>query len=282
MDVLIVRPLGGLANRIRVIKAAQSFASGHGARLILIWDKDNVLNARFEECFDTMPGVKIINVSYSGYGVFREIQRKIIHRLYLLSIQLTTQTQVFDREAKKHLPLDADANQRNSFFDKLAVQFKRVYIQTCYDFYPHQDDFFMPFREDLLEKFSIPKNWEDVIGIHVRRGDNSMSKQYSPLEMFIIKMNELIYINPAIKFYVSTDSDEVYEKLKTLFGDSMYTTAIVRTRDTLAGIQSALLDLYCLSKCKKIVGSYDSSFSEVAAKMGGIPLEVIFLKKQMD
>ena len=114
-----------------------------------------------------------------------------------------------------------------------------------------------------------------MIGVHVRRGDNLMSHKYSPLDLFIKKMDENIGVDPSTTFYVSTDSNEVYETLKQIFGDKVYTAATVRSRDTLKGIQSALLDFYCLSKCKKILGSYDSSFSEIAAKMGKIPLEVI-------
>jgi hypothetical protein len=32
----------------------------------------------------------------------------------------------------------------------------------------------------------------------------------------------------------------------------------------------ALLDLFCLAACKKIIGSYCSSFTDTAASLGGI------------
>ena len=44
--------------------------------------------------------------------------------------------------------------------------------------------------------------------------------------------------------------DEKYKKLKTMY--------------------DALLDLYCLAACKKIIGSYFSSFTDTAASLGGI------------
>jgi hypothetical protein len=42
-----------------------------------------------------------------------------------------------------------------------------------------------------------------------------------------------------------------------------------------AGVQDALIDLYCLAKTQKILGSFHSSFSEEAALPGGINPEVI-------
>ena len=37
----------------------------------------------------------------------------------------------------------------------------------------------------------------------------------------------------------------------------------------------AMVDLYCLAKCSKIYGSHGSSFSDVAARIGNIPLKVM-------
>ena len=43
-------------------------------------------------------------------------------------------------------------------------------------------------------------------------------------------------------------------------------------RDTPNGIRDAVVDLYCLSKTKYIYGSYWSSFSDIAARIGEIRL----------
>ena len=41
------------------------------------------------------------------------------------------------------------------------------------------------------------------------------------------------------------------------------------------GIQQALVDMYLLADCKKIIGSFQSTFCFVAAEINGIPLEII-------
>ena len=43
-------------------------------------------------------------------------------------------------------------------------------------------------------------------------------------------------------------------------------------RDSQEGMNDAVIDLYCLSYCKKIIGSYWSSFSETAAALYGAEL----------
>ena len=45
-------------------------------------------------------------------------------------------------------------------------------------------------------------------------------------------------------------------------------------RDSREGIQDALLDLYSLASTRKIIGSYFSSFTDIAADMHKIPLVI--------
>jgi hypothetical protein len=47
---------------------------------------------------------------------------------------------------------------------------------------------------------------------------------------------------------------------------------------TQKGMNDAVLDFMALSRCKKILGSYASSFSELAALYGDLPLEVVIEK----
>ena len=44
-------------------------------------------------------------------------------------------------------------------------------------------------------------------------------------------------------------------------------------RNSLEGMKFAVVDLFCLSKTKKIIGSVGSSYSQIAAEIGGIEVE---------
>ena len=55
----------------------------------------------------------------------------------------------------------------------------------------------------------------------------------------------------------------------------MITTDAELQRNTLTGMQDAVVDLWCLAATSLVVGSYYSSFSDTATELGGQPLEII-------
>ena len=84
-------------------------------------------------------------------------------------------------------------------------------------------------------------------------------------------MNREIDANPNVKFFLATDDKEEEALLRKTFpGKIVSNENRTLRRDSLEGMYDALLDLYCLASCKKIIGSYFSSFTDIAADIGGI------------
>jgi hypothetical protein len=71
----------------------------------------------------------------------------------------------------------------------------------------------------------------------------------------------------------------VENQIQQQYGDRIITYEKVLDRNQQKGIQDALVDMYCLAGCQKIIGSYFSSFSEVAAQINGIELNQIYHEK---
>ena len=67
--------------------------------------------------------------------------------------------------------------------------------------------------------------------------------------------------------------DEVKESLKSKYPDRIITLMDDTDRNSLEGMKFAVLDLFCLSKTNKIIGSVGSSYSQIAAEIGGIEVE---------
>jgi hypothetical protein len=109
-----------------------------------------------------------------------------------------------------------------------------------------------------------------TIGLHVRQTDNTIAIDNSPIELFKIKIEEEIAKNSKANFFLATDSPEVEKELINEFGAKIIVTSKELNRNSENGIMDALVDMYCLSHTKLIYGSYWSSFSEVAALIGGI------------
>ena len=67
--------------------------------------------------------------------------------------------------------------------------------------------------------------------------------------------------------------DEVKESLKSKYPNRIITLLDDTYRNSLEGMKFAVVDLFCLSKTRKIIGSVASSYSQIAAEIGGIEIE---------
>ena len=59
------------------------------------------------------------------------------------------------------------------------------------------------------------------------------------------------------------------------YPDRIITQRTQVRRDTLDGMREAVVDLWCLAATQRIIGSYWSSFTDTAAELRQIPLEIV-------
>jgi hypothetical protein len=117
---------------------------------------------------------------------------------------------------------------------------------------------------------------ERAVGVHVRRTDNVQARQRSPLEGYLAALAAERRADPATTFFVATDDPEVLERLKAEHGRTVrHTVPRSLDRNTPEAIEDALVDLWCLSSCRKLIGSAASTFTETAWQLRGIPCTVI-------
>jgi hypothetical protein len=97
----------------------------------------------------------------------------------------------------------------------------------------------------------------------------------SPTSAFIEKMVEEIELNKNVVFYLATDCRFVEKKLVQQFGEKVITAQRIYSRMNTRGIQDALVDILCLSKTSKVLGSFNSTFTNLAAELGSIDKIII-------
>ena len=269
-------PVGGLANRMKAIDAAVGLAQEANARLHIIWFKDKGLNCRFDQLFRSLElkDVTLKEASWTDKFIFDRPRRKNFHLPRLF------QRVLFDDCIYEH-----EATQRfYRKFDFLSwAQGKNVYIASCVYFHPQTVRplfrIFQPIEKiqeqvrTFTDSFSRP-----TMGIHIRRTDNIASISQSPTELFIEKMREEISKDEDCQFYVATDSEEEKKRLKDIFGERILTLPRAADRNSIAGMQDALVELYVLSHTRKIMGSMQSSYSETAAQISNIRCELLTKK----
>jgi len=266
MFPLIVQPTGGLCNRMRAIAGASKLAAHLGKNLLVIWTRDSSLNARFSDLFQPLP-CRLIDVRLAS--PIHRLLNFIFHVLfrYARMDDATVYTETRGKEMSTWVGL---------------FQRKKYLLETCHDIVQVSNPAdFKDFKVSNKIK-AIVETWASpVIGVHLRRSDNEISIKYSPTSLFVERMEDEIRRDSQVTFYLATDDTEEEQTLKKHFGSRVKTySKRSLNRNNPIAIIDAVVDLYHLSQCSKIYGSYFSSFSDVAAMWGGITKETIKLENE--
>ncbi len=260
--MLEVEPMAGLANRMRVINSAYWLARDLGKELQVTWTPYEGLNCAFSTLFRNPEDFSV-----------RERSPDLFHESSLFPLYFLARSVGYSRAlrliSKKELDSDqlADLKRR-----------KKILIASVHQFYAPDKPFY-PFEptEAIREKIGTVtgKYTGNTMGVHIRRSDHRISINTSTTEKFIGIMNGCLEADPGTRFFLSTDNPDEENRLVEEFGDRILVTQKELSRNSEQGIVDALVDLFCLGKTRKIIGSYYSSFSEVAARLEGIPLEIV-------
>lgn len=266
-------PHSGLGNRIRVIVSGLHFSDKTGEKLVIYWKKDNSLYCNFEDIYEHNEKFSIINVNFFNTLLYRLKKTKVIRSISNFAL---SNNFVFEDKDVQEYVWDTGTNNIN--IEILSVHFKNYYFFTCHEFY--FDAYYLKFLKPIAE---IQEKIENVaatfskktIGIHIRRTDHIVSINVSPLELFISIIRKDLKRDPDIDYFLATDDPAVETTLKKQFPGKFITYKKDFSRSTVKGIRDAMVDIYCLAATVKIYGSFYSSFSDIASRIGAIPLKII-------
>lgn len=269
----IFYPLYGLGNRMRVIDSAYRFCDTYHKKFRIYWKRDHVVNCPFNQLFLPLDNLRE-NSSYKYIAFLHKLERHFaLVRWLMKALEWCHILKIFNEEQYEEL---------RDFTKKGGAKFLFVIVESYSVFYRTEEDDFLrhlftlndSMSKRLSNEIKLFKN--NVIGVHIRRTDNKDSIERSPLELFITRMQEEIDKDPEVQFYVASDDPLVKEQLLHMFGAQriIIPTGVIG-RDSEEGIRQAVIEMYALSKTKRILGSYYSSFSEVASELSQIKLLVL-------
>lgn len=263
--MIYIEPYGGLANRMRVIASSKDIFPRK--KMKLIWNENSELNCPFNELFEPILNIDLIHRPWWSKKMIHIPRSNFKNHLFVLLKQALRYVRISDDEIVK-------IKAKN----KILTDTGLLHINTCLELSKGREVYkiFKP-KVGLLKRVDEAFNGmlDSCIGIHIRRTDNAKSIKESPLELFDNAIQNELEINSNSKFYLATDDKAVENYFCSKYGDLILCLDKELTRNTKNGIQDALVEMICLSRTKKILGSYYSSFSEVASYLGGIPLVVI-------
>lgn len=134
-----------------------------------------------------------------------------------------------------------------------------------------------PEYNDELETFleTVPDN---AIGLHVRRTDLIGGHIADPL--LHAELDQIVADDPDATFLLCADNPHSVAQLREKYGDRIFwreqgMTGRKKHRQRHTSQANAAIDVYALSRTKRIIGTRCSSFSGYAAFLGGIDLKPV-------
>lgn len=294
--MIYFRPLGGLCNRIRAMDSIISLAIDYGHKVIVLWVQNEKCNCPYSSLFKPPENtdIKIVEVKHeleitkvyaldnyeeSIHENFKIIFPTVHLDDFLLNKELSS---VYNWKLYNGIKSSEEIDAL--FIKKIDLKLKKllaketIYITSCYRLSPLKNKytFFKPIDKIVKKVDAITIKFNNTIGIHIRRTDHIVSKKYSALKKFELEMGKYILLEDSTTFYLSTDCKETKNQLVSKFKNRIIKQEINSyDRNDKTAIKEALVDLLALSKSKKIIGSYLSSFTDMAVDIGGLEKQII-------
>lgn len=244
--ILTLEVNAGLCNRLRALVAGICWAEKLGRKLVVYWPSNRPeCCARFYDLFK--------------YGCLPDFVEVIA----------------------SHLPLAESCLQRGDAERIFALRPEDTVIKIkshgnfwgTDSIYLGNLGFLMPNEpvKKLLDSWDREGLSSTDIAIHIRMTDNEKAIRLSPFELFVRQIQKVE--GPVAVF---SDEPRAVMALREMFGPSrILSFETVRNRNTLEGMIEATAVFFALAGKRKIFGSANSSFSEIAREYGDCELVVL-------
>lgn len=273
--IITLIPTSGLGNRLRIMATSIKLAREGNKKLQVYWNRNSELNARFNQLFEYPLhfSVKEIPLKFKIWIEMRRFSSKLFGfenwYLSLFKFDFVFLDRMITDISQSRLNLQKEVNRASNV---LICSYEEV---NYFDLPDYQ--LFKPVAAIQNEIDSHVRRFKPfTIGIHIRATDHTTSLKNSPFYLFENKIEEELRLDNDATFFVATDDEDYQNKLLQKFGrEKILFHKKVFRRDQSEGIKDAVVDLFCLSRTSKIYGSYHSSFSYVAGRIGQIPVHIL-------
>lgn len=257
MEHLVIIPHDGVGNRVRAIACARRFCAFEHARCTIVWDWGN-----FADMFESASDFDVLVPSESDFAGYE----RIVHLR-------STDGGTFD-------------NRTQSLFGKRCVVLRTAWLfGTASDIDGVAEADLRPWLprpapmiQDRVARLGdyLGVNLMDLVGVHIRQGDNAKAKELSPLAVFEHLISETF--RSGSKVYLATDDLAVQTTFLEKFRpENIFTSPKTWSTPLRWPLESTsvgpivddIVDLFALVSCRYIMGSAASSFSRLAMVYNG-------------
>jgi len=241
----------GLSNRIRTLLAFHYIAQKRSAHLYVYWLVNRMCPDHFDNIFEPLENVTFIK----SQTEFNQLRKKYAGATY------------FKGQAQFHSLVNRYLSQKISGASYPNGHSLTVYRHAYSKLKP------LPHIQEAIDEIVTSQNLKSCDGLHLRRTDHvSFIKRMSGSFSNDAHFEKIIKSNPDRKFYLATDNVETQQKFLKQFPDQLIVyqnvPKVKQIRKT--SMDHAVIDLYLLGNCRKVFGSFGSSFSEFAYRLHAV------------
>lgn len=275
--MIVLEARAGLGNRMYSIASAYHLAKSTNQKLLVLWDVDHSLGARADMLFSLPKEISFL------YTTGLSLKRAPIRHLKSEKIKKSYKAAASTVLTTMSLCMLLRHAEGYAYLTELAERPELLYIESYFSFLPDTEDecayyrIFKPSDQVMQKAGPILEHLKpDTIGLHIRRTDHTVAMQHSPVSSFTEQIALTLKENPSATFFVATDDPETERRLLADYPQSIIVNSSKQfTRKSADGIIDAYVDILCLSRCARIIGSYGSSFSQIASKLTNTPLQIM-------
>lgn len=271
-STIMIEPCAGLGNRLLALTSAYELSRKLGKDLHVFWKREIGCAIEARDLFEMRVPVTEISEMGIKNGVMDHLRSSRMKKKY---------RSMADAFIECDEIADAKAAGGFAAVEKLLaaqdISYVKSYTNLC-EITADSFSFLEPAEEVKRRGEKVfSQIGSNTVGVHIRRTDHVEARNNSPLTAFV----EHMMAEPEdTRFYVTTDETSVIHELEQLLPAErliVYEDKVL-DRDSKTGIQDALVDMLCLSKCRKILGSYQSTFSLIPSIMG--QTELVYCRKE--
>lgn len=243
--LLLLNARRGLGNRVRAVLSGLAYAEATGCRLWVVWAPNQQCGAGIDQLWE--------------------------HPLTLMSLQRARWLARASGGWEEHLT-DDDMDLARFRRPVLALQSSQAFSNPRGLAWPVQLHQFTPIaeiRDRIAAHWPALDTPAPLVGLMVRahHSAHAHTTASQPVEYALQRLAAIHALAPTTKVFLSCDSPEASERIRAaadvleLPGKGEF--------NSVRGVQDAVCDLYLLASCQWIVGSHQSSFSEIAGLVAG-------------
>ena len=263
--MITIVPEGGLCNRMRSIASCYLLAQSACTSLRVKWYLTEDLNCRFDDIFDVT-------------GLPMQVEQATL-RGRLSKLKVILQEQAGQLFGTSHFGPADTLPGKFPFSEVADIAQKRDILIRTNSRLIKEDGMYNMFKpsaqvRDAMQPYA--SKLEHSVGVHIRRTDNVQAIANSPISMFVEAMRSEMEQHPDTAFFVATDNADTFKFIQDEIGSAVYEHPKASySRNDPRAIKDAAVDLFALSSCRSLIGSYWSSFTDTAWELGNIPFVII-------